>query len=78
MDSELTNITAVKALNQGVATTDSPTFVTANVTTVDLGDWTVTESSGTLFFAYQGTNKKKVDSSGNLTCVGDVTAFGTV
>jgi hypothetical protein len=26
MDSELTNITAVKALNQGVATTDSPTF----------------------------------------------------
>ena len=31
MDSELTNITAVKALNQGVATTDSPTF--ANLTT---------------------------------------------
>jgi hypothetical protein len=30
MDSELTNITAVKALNQGVATTDSPTF--ANIT----------------------------------------------
>jgi len=27
MDSELTNITAVKALNQGVATTDSPSFV---------------------------------------------------
>jgi hypothetical protein len=27
MDSELTSITAVKALNQGVATTDSPTFV---------------------------------------------------
>ena len=28
MDSELTNIAAVKALNQGVATTDSPTFAT--------------------------------------------------
>ena len=27
MDSELTNITAVKALDQGVATTDSPSFV---------------------------------------------------
>ena len=27
MDSELTNIAAVKALDQGVATTDSPTFV---------------------------------------------------
>jgi len=34
MDSELTNETAVKALNQGVATTDSPTFagVTVNGT----------------------------------------------
>jgi hypothetical protein len=30
MDSELTAIASVKALNQGVATTDSPTFV--NVT----------------------------------------------
>ena len=36
MDSELTNITAVKALDQGVATTDTPTFAglatSANVT----------------------------------------------
>jgi len=32
MDSELTNITAVKALDQGVATTDSPTFAAATVT----------------------------------------------
>ena len=31
MDSELTNITAVKALNQGVATTDSPTFAGVEV-----------------------------------------------
>ena len=39
MDSELTNITAVKALNQGVATTDSPTFAglttTADVSFAD-------------------------------------------
>jgi hypothetical protein len=35
MDSELTNIAAIKALNQGVATTDSPTFVTINATTVN-------------------------------------------
>ena len=31
MDSELTNITAVKALDQGVATTDSPSFVNLDV-----------------------------------------------
>jgi hypothetical protein len=39
MDSELTSITAVKALNQGVATTDSPTF--AGLTTsadINFGD----------------------------------------
>lgn len=79
MDSELTNITAVKALNQGVATTDSPTFVTLNATTVDLGNWTITEDgSGNLLFATSGTNKMKLDSSGNLTCVGDITAFGTI
>ena len=51
---------------------------TLNATTVDLGDWTVTESAGVLYFAYQGTNKMKVDSSGNLTVVGNVTAYGTV
>ena len=34
MDSELTAIASVKALNQGVATTDSPTFVNAATTTV--------------------------------------------
>ena len=37
MDSELTNITAVKALDQGVATTDSPTFADPSVTTLDVG-----------------------------------------
>lgn len=78
MDSELTNITAVKALNQGVATTDSPTFVTLNATTVDLGNWTVTESAGILYFATGGVNKMKLDASGNLTVTGDVTAYGTV
>jgi hypothetical protein len=47
-------------------------------TTVDLGNWTVTENSGVLYFATGGTNKMKLDASGNLTVVGDVTAFGTV
>ena len=51
---------------------------TLNATTVDLGNWTVTESSGVLYFATGGTNKMKLDASGNLTVVGDVTAYGTV
>ena len=51
---------------------------TLNATTVDLGDWTITESAGVLYFAYQSTNKMKMDSSGNLTVTGNVTAYGTV
>lgn len=47
-------------------------------TTVDLGNWTVTESAGVLYFATGGTNKMKLDASGNLTVTGDVTAYGTV
>lgn len=34
MDSELTSIASVKAMNQGVATTDSPTFATVTTTAV--------------------------------------------
>lgn len=51
---------------------------TIGVTTVDFGDWTITESSGVLYFATGGTNKMKLDASGNLTCVGDVTANGSM
>jgi cytoskeletal protein CcmA (bactofilin family) len=36
MDSELTAIASVKALNQGVATTDSPTFVDVTATSLDI------------------------------------------
>jgi len=45
---------------------------------LSLGNWTITENAGTLFFATSGVNMMKVDASGNLTCIGGVTAFGTV
>ena len=54
------------------------TITTANVTTVDLGDWTITESAGVLYFATGGTNKMKLDASGNLTVTVNVTAYGSV
>jgi len=57
----------------------SPTFTgTVNVPTIDFGDWTITESAGVLHFATSGVVKMKLDASGNLTVVGDVTAFGTI
>lgn len=51
---------------------------TGNIPTIDFGDWTITESSGVLYFATGGTNKMKLDASGNLTVVGNVTAYGTI
>jgi len=71
------NITAY-TIDQNLGTTNSPTFATVNATTVDLGDWTVTEAGGVLYFANAGTNQMKIDASGNLTVTGDVTAYGTI
>ena len=78
MDSECTSLAAVKAINQSLVSTASPTFVTINATTVDLGNWTVTETGGVLFFATGGVNKMKLEASGNLTCVGTVTESGSM
>jgi hypothetical protein len=51
---------------------------TLNATTVDLGNWTVTEAAGVLYFATLGVNKMKLDASGNLTVTGNVTGYGSV
>lgn len=53
---------------------------TDHVTKIDIGDgWTVEkDASNNLMFAYSGTDKMKLDSSGNLTVVGNITAYGTV
>lgn len=57
----------------------SPTFTTKIVTPkVEFANWTITETGGVLYFATGGTNKMKLDASGNLTVVGDITAYGTV
>ena len=47
-------------------------------TTIDFGDWTVTESGTTLYFALNGVNKMKLTGSGDLTVTGNITAYGSV
>lgn len=42
------------------------------------GGWNVTPSGTNLTFSYNGTNVARVDSSGNLTVIGNVTAYGTI
>lgn len=40
--------------------------------------WSVTPSGTTLYFAYNGVNVAKLDSSGNFTSLANVTAYGTI
>lgn len=65
-------------VDQALSTTSSPTFITQTVTTLSFANWTVTESAGSLYFATGGVNKMKLDSSGNLTVVGNVNANATI
>lgn len=62
----------------GTATMPDAAITTAAITTVEFGDWTITEASGVLKFATGGVNKMSLDASGNLTVVGDINASGTI
>lgn len=77
MDSELTSEASVKALNQGVATTDSPSFVkliakhdTADQlhigNTTDTGFWTLRAGANLLFKDNGTVERMRIDSSGNV------------
>jgi hypothetical protein len=41
-------------------------------------NYTVKESGGYLYFQYGGVNKMRLDSSGNLVCTGNITAYGSI
>ena len=75
-DTASPTFTGTTTIPTGTITTLTST--TANITTVDLGSWTITESSGNLIFSYSGTAKFKLESTGAITTVDDVTAFGTI
>jgi hypothetical protein len=85
MDSELTDIAAVKALDQGVATTDSPTFV--NVTATDLdgilgsntpaaANVTTLTASGNLTFTGSNPKISGGDTDGYLALAGNTLFSG--
>ena len=67
-----------------VATTALVTAKIAAITSVpsavQIGttNYTVVESGGFLFFRHGGVNRMRLDSSGNLVCTGNITAFGTI
>jgi hypothetical protein len=75
----ITNLQGAVAITGGTitGTTISGTAVTANSISNTAG-WAVTPSGTTLYFAYNGTNVAKLDSSGNLTAKAAITSYGTI
>ena len=84
MDSELTSIASVKALNQGVATTDSPTFaaVTANggvvVDNFTLDGTTLALSSGDMTLDAAGRIDLSADDSGEIRFFDGSSMYGQI
>jgi hypothetical protein len=58
--------------------TTAVTNATNAAAITNTGGWSVTPSSTYLYFNYNGTNVAALDSSGNLTVIGNVTAYGTL
>ena len=59
-------------------TLSSPTVGGTITITGGTQSWTVTASGTNLTFAYNNTNVLRVDSSGNLIALGDLTTNGTI
>jgi hypothetical protein len=58
---------------------DSITLGSVQATTHKIGsDWSVQVDGSTIKFYYQGSSRMKLDASGNLTVLGNVTAYGSV
>jgi hypothetical protein len=73
-----TEFTAVQTAVNTKANLNGSASEVFSASTVDLGNWTITENSGVLEFATGGVKKMKLDASGNLTVVGNMTAYGTI
>ena len=53
------------------------TITTLTSTTIDLGNWTISQSGSSLKFFYDGTARFALSSSGALTVENNVTAYGS-
>lgn len=75
------NVTGNVSGNATTATSATSATSATTATTaggISSGSWTITISGTKVYFAYGGTNKMSLDSSGNVVAVGNVTAYGTI
>ncbi len=70
-----TTVLNLPATSGTILTTASTGISASNI--ANSGGWSVTPSGTKLFFSYNGTNVASLDSSGNLICLANVTAYGT-
>jgi|GEM_PF-7007704 len=87
MDDEATNLAALKSADQGVATTDSPTFITVNATNLAVADITVSGAVDGRDVAVDGIKLDTFDQGlattddvtfDNATITTNITVGGTV
>jgi hypothetical protein len=79
---ELSYVSGVTSAIQTQLGTKAPSIspTLSGTITVNGGtqSWTAIASGTNLTFAYNGVNKFRIDSSGNITVTGNVTAYGTI
>ena len=77
----LTGVPTAPTASAGTQTTQIATtaFVQNAMSNISLdSNWDITGSGTSLIFAYNGTDVFKVDSSGNMTVIGNITAYGSI
>lgn len=80
-----TSFLNVATLMAGTGATGATGSITASSTIqgalFKTSNWTITGASGAtgaLYFAWNDTNVAKLESNGDLTVIGNVTAYGTI
>jgi len=74
-----TSVTATTFTGAGTGLTGTAASLTAGVaqSIANSGGWNITPNGNKMYFNYNGTNVGSLDSSGNFTAIGNVTAYGT-
>ena len=79
----LAKVTDVSAVSSNLATVSSNLATVSSTVSslsarVNFTNWVIRQSSNSLYFIANGINVGSLDTSGNLTVIGNITAYGVV